>query len=579
MMTNAALDLREMVVFLAAAGVVLPFMHRLRISPIIGFVGIGLLLGPGGLGRFSGMVPGIDFLLITDRAGIAVLSELGLVFLLFMIGLELSLDRLWAMRVRVFGMGGAQMVATATVMIVLLLTAGLPLPAAIVIGSALSMSSTAIVMQILAERGAVGGRLGRSALAVLLFQDLAVIPILLMTQAFGDRSGQPVVLDLAFAAIKAAIAVAVILALGRLLLRPLFRMVIATGIRELFLALVLVTAIGTAVLTETIGLSLALGAFLAGLLVSETEYRHQIAVDIEPVKGLLLGVFFVSVGLGIDLDRVVAAPFLHLGALIGFLVIKATVLLAVCLAIGLPKSLMAELSLLLAGGSEFVFVVVGIAGGFGLITTEASSLIVVVVGLSMLSAPTVGVITRRVVPHLLRNEKPVPDLPPEEEDGHVVVAGYGRVGRAVGGALREAGIPIAAVDSDALIVGALRKTGVAIHWGNAIHRPLLKRLGTGRAAALVVTMNDTAAAADVVRVARAEWPDLPIFARAHDTQHARLLLESGASKVVLLPLEASLQLAEAVLSATGVPDEVAHAITGAERDRQLAALLPPAVLG
>ena len=361
-------------------------------------------------------------------------------------------------------------------------------------------------MQLLAERGAVGSRLGRSALAILLFQDIAVIPILVMTQAFGSAGEQSVGLDLALAAIKASIAVAVIMALGRLLLRHLFRMVIATGIRELFLALVLVTAIGTAVLTETIGLSLALGAFLAGLLVSETEYRHQIAVDIEPVKGLLLGVFFVSVGLGIDLDRVVAAPFLHLGALIGFLAVKVVILLAVCLVVGLPKSVMAELSLLLAGGSEFVFVVVGLAAGFGLLTNEVSSLIVVVVGLSMLSAPTVGVIARRLVPRLLRNETPVPDLPPEGEDGHVVIAGYGRVGRAVGGALREAGIPIAAVDADALTVGALRNAGIAIHWGNAIHRPLLKRLGTGRAAALVVTMNDTVAAADVVRVARAEWP-------------------------------------------------------------------------
>ncbi|MBS1165018.1 MAG: hypothetical protein H6R00_1043 [Proteobacteria bacterium] len=577
MTAEAALDLRETVVFLAAAGIVLPFIHRMRISPIIGFLGIGMLLGPGGLGRFSGSLPSIDYLLITDRAGIALLSELGLVFLLFMIGLDLSLDRLWAMRVRVFGLGSIQVIATATVMAALLLAFGLTLPAAVVVGSALSMSSTAIVMQILTERGAVGSRLGRSALAILLFQDLTVVLILLMTQAFGNPGGGAVLLDLVFAVIKASIAIAVIMALGRLLLRRLFRMVIATGIRELFLAAVLVTAIGTAVLTETIGLSLALGAFLAGLLVSETEYRHQIAVDIEPVKGLLLGVFFVSVGLGIDLDRVVAAPLLYLGALVGFLAIKAALLLIIGRAIGLPKPLTVELSLLLAGGSEFVFVVVGLANGFGLITPETSSLIVVVVGLSMLSAPTVSAITSRIVLHLPHDEKPVPDLPPEGEDGHVVIAGYGRVGRAVGGALAEAGIPIAAVDSDALIVGGLRKAGVAIHWGNAIHRSLLKRLGTGRAAALVVTMNDTAAVADVVRVARAEWPDLPIFARAYDTQHARLLLAVGATKVVLLPLEASLQLSEAALAAVGIPDEQAHAIVSAERDRQQAALLPPFV--
>ncbi|WP_026791335.1 cation:proton antiporter [Pleomorphomonas oryzae] len=577
MTAEAALDLRETVVFLAAAGIVLPFIHRLRISPIIGFLGIGMLLGPGGLGRFSGSLPGIDYLLITDRAGIALLSELGLVFLLFMIGLDLSLDRLWAMRVRVFGLGSVQVIATATVMVALLLAIGLTLPAAVVVGSALSMSSTAIVMQILTERGAAGSRLGRSALAILLFQDLTVVLILLMTQAFGNPGGRSVLLDLVFAVIKASIAIAVIMALGRLLLRRLFRMVIATGIRELFLAAVLVTAIGTAVLTETIGLSLALGAFLAGLLVSETEYRHQIAVDIEPVKGLLLGVFFVSVGLGIDIDRVAATPLLYLGALVGFLAIKAALLLAIGRVIGLPKPLTVELSLLLAGGSEFVFVVVGLANGFGLITPETGSLIVVVVGLSMLSAPTVSAITSRIVLRLPHDEKPVPDLPPEGEDGHVVIAGYGRVGRAVGAALTEAGIPIAAVDADALTVGGLRKAGVAIHWGNAIHRSLLKRLGTGRAAALVVTMNDTVAVADVVRVARAEWPDLPIFARAHDTQHARLLLAVGATKVVLLPLEASLQLSEAALAAVGIPDELAHAIVGAERDRQQAALLPPFV--
>lgn len=575
MTADVALDLRETVVFLAAAGIVLPFMHRLRISPIIGFLGIGLLLGPGGLGRFSGTLPGIGYLLITDRAGIAILSELGLVFLLFMIGLELSLDRLWAMRVRVFGLGGTQMIATTVVMAAVLLVIGLTPPAALVVGSALSMSSTAIIMQILTERGAVGSRLGRSALAILLFQDVAVVPVLLMTQAFGNPGGQPVLLDLALAAIKAAVAIAVILVLGRLFLRRLFRMVIATGIRELFLAAVLVTAIGTAVLTEAIGLSLVLGAFLAGLLVSETEYRHQIAVDIEPVKGLLLGVFFVSVGLGIDLDRVATDPLRHLAALIGFVAIKAVLLLVICRIIGFPKSLTIELSLLLAGGSEFVFVVVGLAGAFGLISADTSSLLVVVVGLSMLSAPAVGAITGRLVPRLLSDEKPVQDLPPEKEDGHVVIAGYGRVGRAVGDALHEAGIPFAAVDLDAVTVNGLRKSGIAIHWGNAVQRPLLKRLGTGRAAVLVVTMNDAAAAADVVRVARAEWPELPIFARAHDTQHAKLLLVSGASKVVLLPLEASMQLSEAVLSSVGVSDELTHSIVCTARDRQLAALMQP----
>lgn len=210
MSSGIALDLREAVIFLTAAGVVLPLMHKVRISPIIGFLGIGLLLGPSGLGRFSDSLPGIRYLLFTDREGIALLSELGLVFLLFMIGLELSLDRLWAMRVRVFGLGGAQVVVTGAVLAALLSLLGLPPPAAIVIGSALAMSSTAIVMQMLTERGATGSRLGRSALAILLFQDLAVVPILLMTQAFGTVGDHSVTLDLALAMVKAAIAIAVI---------------------------------------------------------------------------------------------------------------------------------------------------------------------------------------------------------------------------------------------------------------------------------------------------------------------------------------------------------------------------------
>lgn len=576
MSSGIALDLREAVIFLTAAGFVLPLMHKVRISPIIGFLGVGLLLGPGGLGRFTDELPAIRYLLLTDREGIALLSELGLVFLLFMIGLELSLDRLWAMRIRVFGLGGAQVVVTSAVMAALLSALGLPPPAAIVIGSALSMSSTAMVMQMLTERGATGSRLGRSALAILLFQDLAVVPILLMTQAFGTAGDHSVALDFAFAIVKAAIAIAVILVLGRLLLRRLFRMVVATGIRELFLAAVLVTAIGTAVLTETAGLSLALGAFLAGLLVSETEYRHQIAVDIEPAKGLLLGVFFVSVGLGIDLDRVAAAPFLYLGAVIGVLTVKACLLLAIARLLALPRSLAVELSLLLAGGSEFVFVVVGLARGLGLIAPDISSLVVVVTGLSMLAAPTVGAVARRIVPRLSPDDNQIADLAPEDLDGHVVIAGYGRVGRTIGQALGAAGLPIAAVDSDPLTVIALRKTGVAIHWGNAVQRHLLKRLGAGRAAALVVTMNDAEAVADVVRVARAEWPTLPIFARAYDTQHARLLLVTGATTVALMPLEVSLQLSEAVLGVAGIPDEQIRTIIGTERERQQAALKPPA---
>ncbi len=283
-----ALDLRELIVFLVAAGIVVPLGHRLKLSPVLGFLFVGLLIGPYGLAQFTDMFPWLSYAVIADIKGVQALAELGIVFLLFMIGLELSLERLWSLRRLVFGLGGAQVIVTSAVISAIALLFDNSLPVSVVLGAAFALSSTAIVMEVLADNRRLGTRVGRTGFSILLCQDLAVLPVLFLVTAFTVQQDGSVVEGLAIAMGQALIAVAVILVVGRLVLRPLFRFVGNAARREMFLALVLLVIIGTAIATEAAGLSMALGAFLAGLLLSETEYRHEIEVDIEPFKGLLL---------------------------------------------------------------------------------------------------------------------------------------------------------------------------------------------------------------------------------------------------------------------------------------------------
>ncbi|MDX1542200.1 MAG: monovalent cation:proton antiporter-2 (CPA2) family protein, partial [Geminicoccaceae bacterium] len=299
-MDAGTLELGEVMVFLIAAGVVVPLIGRLGVGSVLGFLIVGLVLGPFGLARFTEQLPWLEHAVIGDLEGVRALAELGVVFLLFMIGLELSLERLWAMRRAVFGLGGAQVVLTAIVITGVASLFDNTLAAAMVLGAGFALSSTAIVMQLLADNRRLGTATGQTSFAVLLFQDLAVLPILFMVAAFAERGGASVAVAFVLALGQAALAVALILLVGRAVIRPLFRFVGSSASREMFLASVLLVIFGTAVVTEHAGLSMALGAFLAGLVFAETEYRHAIEVDIEPFKGLLLGLFFVSVGMGID---------------------------------------------------------------------------------------------------------------------------------------------------------------------------------------------------------------------------------------------------------------------------------------
>jgi CPA2 family monovalent cation:H+ antiporter-2 len=565
------LDLREVMVFLFAAGIVVPLVRRLRVSPVFGFLVVGLAIGPHGVARFAEGLPWLHYFLITDLEGVRPLAELGVVFLLFMIGLELSLDRLWAMRRKVFGMGGTQIIATGTVIAVIAWLFDNPLSIAVVLGAGFALSSTAIVMQLLAENRRLGTETGRASFAILLCQDLAVLPILFLVGIFAAKSDAPVLAAFAWAIGEALIAIAAILAIGSLVLRPVFRFVGSTASREMFLALVLLVIVGTALATEQFGLSMALGAFLAGLLFAETEYRHQVEVDIEPFKGLLLGLFFVSVGMSIDLAQVAAKPIWLIAAVFGLYLIKSPIVYVLARLFGEPRPVALEVGLLLGQGGEFAFLVVGMAYGLGLMPNDTAQFMLIVTGITMIATPPVAHIARNLARAVEAREadggQHDTDIP-TGLSGHVIVVGYGRVGQMLGSVLDSLELPHVGLDNDASLVARYRSAGAGTFYGDASRPDMLRKLGVDRAAALVVTMDSPQTAEHVVATARQHWPELLIYARARDRAHAARLVNRGASHVIPETVEASLQMGEMVLMGVGVPDEAARRIIEARRQAE-----------
>ena len=568
-MHTDALDLREVVIFLFAAGIVVPLVRRLSISPVFGFLVIGLVIGPHGLARFADALPWLQYVTITDLEGVRPLAELGVVFLLFMIGLELSIERLWAMRNRVFGMGGAQVVVTSAVIALIASFFDNTLAAAVVLGAGFALSSTAIVMQLLTENRRLSTATGRTSFAVLLFQDLAVLPILFLVGAFAAQSHIQVLTAFTLAIGQALAAIVAILAIGRLVIRPLFRFVGSTASREMFLAFVLLVIVGTALVTDQFGLSMALGAFLAGLLFAETEYRHEIEVDIEPFKGLLLGLFFVSVGMSIDIAQVAAKPFWLVSSVVGLYLVKSPIIYVLARWFGEPRSVALEAGLLLGQGGEFAFLVVGLAYGLGLMPYETTQFMLIVTGITMIATPAVAHIARKLAQSMEVREKndgqEIGEIP-AGLSGHVITVGYGRVGQMLGSVLAAEAIPHIGLDIDADLVARFSATGSGIFFGDARRAEILRKLGINKAAALVVTLDNPNIAEDVVTAARQNWPDLIIYARARDRAHAARLVARGASHVIPETIEASLQLGEMVLMGVGIPDDTARRII--EKRRQ-----------
>jgi monovalent cation:H+ antiporter-2, CPA2 family len=558
----------DALVVLGTAGVVIPLVRRWGLSPVLGYLGAGAVLGPLGLGSLTGTVPGLFWVTITDAQNVAGIAELGVVFLLFLIGLELSFSRLSAMRRLVLGLGGLQVLLTSAVIAGAALVLSRSPSEAIVIGSSLSLSSTAIVLELLSNQERLTTSVGRASFSILLAQDLAVIPILMFISILAARSGGSVLASLATALFQAAAAIVVIVAFGRLLLRPLFRLVATARSTELFIAAVLFVIIADGLVAQQARLSMALGAFVAGLLLAETEYRKAIETTIAPFKGLLLGLFFFTVGMNVDFRELWREPLLLAEAVGALLAVKALLLIVLAKLFRFSWPAAVEIGLLLSAGGEFAFVGIGLAASAGLIELSLASFILAVTSITMALTPLLSFVGRQLAARLTPDKPIDPELKvrPAAEQSHAIVVGYGRVGKVVCELLREHRIPYIVADSDAMTVTHDRREGHDVYFGDATDPLFLEACGLAKAAGVIITIHSARQIDEVVAHVRAMRPDILIVSRARDADHARHLYGLGATDAVPETIEASLQLSEAALVGLGVATGLAIASIHEKRD-------------
>ena len=564
---NQAIDLsvyKETLLFLVTAGVVAPLFFRLRVSPVLGYLLAGVALGPYGLGSISLKAPWLNALTINVEA-IDRIAAFGVVALMFTMGLELSFERLRRMRYLVFGLGIAQVAVTTLILGAAAWGLGLSHPSALTIGAALSMSSTAIVVPMLVESKRLHSLAGRASLSVLLFQDLAVAPLLVMVGAFSAGGGRGLGWDLLGTLVPAGLGLAALVFFGRLALRPFFHFVAETKSPEFFMAACLLVVLGDGLAAAASHLSMALGALVAGLLLAETEYRREIELTIEPFRGLLLGLYFVSVGAGINPAFIVARPGLILGLAAALIATKGLMLFALGRGFRLPWRGAAEMSLLLGPGGEFGFVMIGVALAGGLIDRALATTLISAVAISMLVIPGLAKLGARIGSPR-GAAAPPPEIPPESEASRVIIVGYGRVGALIGDMLDRHSIPFIAVDSNAGMTSRARSEGKPVYYGDATRPEYLRRCGLETARAVVVTMDSPKANEAVVETTRRLRPDVTLVARARDADHARALYRLGVTDAAPETIEASLQLSEAVLVDLGVPMGLVIASIHEKRD-------------
>ncbi len=559
MSTFAPEQVKETLLFLLTAGLVVPLFRRFKVSPVIGFLCAGAALGPHGLGSLAHQVRFVSLVALEKVGDIEPIAELGVVFLLFTIGLELSWERLTRMRRLVFGLGAAQLFATGAVLGVLALACGQPPGASMILGAGLALSSTAVIIPVMAERRRLGTAAGRTVFSVLLFQDLMVAPLLFLVTMLSLRGGD-LLGTLATTLLPALCGLLLVVGGGRLLIRPLFHHVAAAGSTEFFMAAVLLVVIGTGVLTAMSGLSMGLGAFIAGLLLAETEYRREVEVTIEPFKGLLLGLFFVAVGAGLDFSQIVASPLPTIGLAAGFILIKVALTYAAARLMRLPWRVATEAALMLAPGGEFAFVLLTAARAGHILKAHAAADVAIAVTLSLFLVPALAAAAKRLTRKPRSVDLPLAAVPAQASDvigadakPRALLIGYGRVGQLIGSMLKAHGIAFLAVDEAVTVVRKHRREGVDIVWGSAARLDFLERCGLANASALIVTLDDADVAENIVKQVRAVHPDLTIVARARDAERAARLYKLGASDAVPETIEASLQLTEAVLVDLGVP--------------------------
>lgn len=570
MVAESVTHFKDALIVLGTAGVAIPLLKRIGISNILGFMLVGVLLGPQVLGKLAHYLPALASLAIVDAAAISTLAELGVVFLLFLIGLELSPERLLTMKRLVFGLGGLQVIASLLVITFAALLLGFEQRAALVIGMALSLSSTAIVVQMFAGEKRLGTQAGRTSFAVLLFQDLAIIPMLMLVGIISQPTTGNLAVSIALAVAQAAAAVAAIVIIGRYALRPILKLVSASNSPELFMAAVLFIAIGTGALATAAGLSMSLGAFIAGLTLAETEYRRAIEAIIEPFKGLLLGMFFLLVGIALDLQGIVADPLRIIGAAIILVAAKSLILFLLARAFRVTRHAALETASLLGPCGEFAFVIIGAATVAGLGNASDMAPVLLVVSLTMFALPLLARATRPLVNSMRKQVLASTTLPPPAlahgDEPDVIIAGFGRVGSLVAAMLDEHKLSYLAIDQDVQSVSQARKDGHNIFYGTASDPAFLHKCGLATAKALAVTMDNPAMAEEIVRIARLENPTIKIIARARDERHAMRLYLGGVTEAVPETIESSLQLGEALLVEAGIPMGLAIASVHERRD-------------
>ena len=545
----------DALVLLGTAGIVIPLVRRFGLNPVLGYLGAGAILGPLGLGSFIQQFPILYWFTVVDARNVSGFADLGIVFLLFLIGMELSYDRLKAMRRLIFGLGGSQIVLSAAIIGGMAALAGAKPTAALIIGACLALSSTAIVLEVLSRQGRLNTTAGRASFATLLAQDLAVAPLLLFISISGVSENGSVLSSLALALTNTVLAIGVIVVVGRLVMRPLFRLVASAGMNDLFVATTLFVIVATGVAAAAAGISMALGAFVAGLLLAETEFRKAIETAIDPFKGLLLGLFFFTVGMNIDFRELARDPAWLIGGALGLIAVKSAILIALGRAFRLSWPAALEVGLLLGPGGEFAFVAVGLAATFSLIDPKLASFTVALTSLTMMLIPALSHIARRVAP-IVRDDKPVdPELAaaPGHASGHAIVVGHGRVGQVVCSMLDRHQFKYIAVDNDAAAVPEQRRLGRTVYYGDATNPEFLKACGLMEAAAVIVTTAETKGIDEIVAQVRRLRTDMPVVSRARDADHARHLYTIGVTDAVPETIEASLQLSEATLIGLGVP--------------------------
>lgn len=552
--------LSDALVILGAAGIVIPVFTRFRITPVIGFILIGICVGPFGLGALVAQHGWLSHVTISDPQGLAPFAEFGIILLLFTIGLELSFDRLWQMRRLVFGLGSLELLIIGTVGAGFFIMAGQYWIGALALGFALAFSSTAIVLPISGTRSPVG----RAALSMLLFEDIMIVPIVFLLGALAPHAQSEGVGGLVTTLWQGGLVVIILLVLGRIALPPLFAQAARTKSPELFLAASLLVVIGASLATAATGLSPIVGALIAGLLIAETEYHGEVEGIMAPFKGLALGVFLITIGMSIDLREILREWSTFALAILAVLVFKAVVTGTLLRLMGARRSTATETGILMASPSETTLIVLAAASSAALISSDTAQFWQVVTALGLTITPLLARLGRAIA----RRVEPMPTLPEqyEESEGRTIIIGAGRVGRLVADMLEAHDQPYVALDSDPDLIERAKHDGYRAIFGDAARGNALARLGLENAPAIVLTMDEPVLAQRLTQKLRKDYPDLLILARARDSDHAAALYRAGVSHAVPETLESSLQLSEAVLVDIGVAMGPVIASIHAKRD-------------